>query len=51
MEDKLKVTFPLRYELRNGRKQSAGKVLKTLVLEKSGGDDLQIVAVNERKAR
>ena len=51
LDDKLKVTFPLRYELRNGPKQSAGKVLKTLVLEKSGADDLQIVAVNERKAR
>lgn len=51
MNDKLKVTFPLRYELRNGPKKSAGKVLKTLVLEKTGGDDLQIVAVNERKAR
>lgn len=50
-KDKLQVTFPLRYELRNGSKQSAGKVVKTLVLEKSGADDLQIVAVNERKAR
>ena len=49
--DKLKVTFPLRYELQNGPKRSAGKVWKTLVLEKSGADDLQIVAVNERKAR
>lgn len=51
IDDKLKVTFPLRYELRNGPKQSAGKVLKTLVLEKTGADDLQIVAVNERKTR
>jgi peptidoglycan hydrolase-like protein with peptidoglycan-binding domain len=51
LKDKLKVTFPLRYELRNGRKQSAGKVLKTLVLEKAGANDLQIVAVNERKTR
>ena len=51
MNDKLKVTFPLRYELRNGPKHSAGKVLKTLVLEKTGSDDLQIVAVNERKTR
>jgi hypothetical protein len=51
MNEKLKVTFPLRYELQNGPKRSAGKVLKTLVLEKTGGDDLQIVAVNERKAR
>jgi hypothetical protein len=50
-DDKLKVTFPLRYELRNAAKRSTGKVLKTLVLEKTGTDDLQIVAVNERKAR
>ena len=49
--DRLKVTFPLRYELRNGSKRAAGKVLKTLVLEKTGADDLQIVAVNERKAK
>jgi peptidoglycan hydrolase-like protein with peptidoglycan-binding domain len=51
INDKLKVSFPLRYEVHNGPKRSAGKVLKTLVLEKTGGDDLQIVAVNERKAR
>ena len=51
MNDKLKVTFPLRYQLRNGPKRSAGKVLKTLVLEKKGADDLQIVAVDERKAQ
>jgi peptidoglycan hydrolase-like protein with peptidoglycan-binding domain len=51
MEDKLKVTFPLRYELRNGLKRATGKVLKTLVLEKAGADDLQIVAVNEQKTR
>jgi len=51
MGSKVKVTFPLRYELRNGPKRSAGKVLKTLVLEKTGADDLEITAVNERKAR
>jgi peptidoglycan hydrolase-like protein with peptidoglycan-binding domain len=51
IEGKLKVTFPLRYELRNGSKRATGKVLKTLVLEKAGADDLQIVAVNERKTR
>ena len=49
--DKLKVTFPLRYELQNGPKRSTGKVLKTLILEKAGANDLQIVSVNERKAR
>jgi Putative peptidoglycan binding domain len=51
INDQLKVTFPLRYELRNGPKRAAGQVLKTLVLEKTGADDLQIVAVNERKAK
>jgi len=48
-ENRVRVTFPLQYELRNGAKHSSGKVDKTLVLEPSG-DDLQIVAVNERKA-
>ena len=47
--DRVRVTFPLRYELRNGTKHSSGKVDKTLVLERAG-DDLQIVAVTERKA-
>lgn len=46
--ERLKVTFPLRYELGNGSKKAAGKVWKTLVLEKTG-DDFQIVAVSERK--
>jgi hypothetical protein len=45
----VRVTFPLRYELRNGGKHSSGKVDKTIVLE-TAGDDLEIVAVNERKA-
>jgi peptidoglycan hydrolase-like protein with peptidoglycan-binding domain len=48
-DKRVRVTFPLRYELRNGGKRSSGKVDKTLVLERAG-DDLQIVAVNERKA-
>jgi peptidoglycan hydrolase-like protein with peptidoglycan-binding domain len=43
----LRVTFPLRFELHNGKKKSAGKVEKTIVLE-TAGDDWQIVAVNER---
>ena len=45
----VRVTFPLRYDLRNGAKHSSGKINKTLVL-KPAGDDFQIVAVNERKA-
>ena len=48
VRDRLKVSFPLRYDLRNGSKTAAGTVLKTLLLEKSGGDDFQIVAVNEK---
>jgi peptidoglycan hydrolase-like protein with peptidoglycan-binding domain len=45
---RMRVTFPLRYDLRNGAKHSSGKINKTLVLKRDG-DDLQIVAVNERK--
>jgi hypothetical protein len=48
-DNRVRVTFPLTYQLRNGAKHSSGKVNKTLVLERAG-DDLQIVAVNERKA-
>jgi hypothetical protein len=46
---RVRVTFPLRYELRNGATSSSGTINKTLVLE-SAGDDLQIVEVNETKA-
>jgi peptidoglycan hydrolase-like protein with peptidoglycan-binding domain len=48
-ENRVRVTFPLRYDLRNGGKHSSGKINKTLVLE-AAGDDLQIVSVNERKS-
>jgi peptidoglycan hydrolase-like protein with peptidoglycan-binding domain len=51
IQDRLRVTFPLSYELRNGSKRATGKVWKTIVLEKSGADDFQIVAVNERKTK
>ena len=47
--DKLKVSFPLHCELRNASRHSSGKVLKTLLLEKTGTDDLEIVSVDERK--
>jgi hypothetical protein len=47
--NRVRVTFPLRYDLHNGAKHSSGKIDKTLVLEPVG-DDLAIVAVNERKA-
>lgn len=46
--NRVRVTFPLGYELRNGAKHLSGKIDKTLMLEPAG-DDLQIVAVNERK--
>jgi Putative peptidoglycan binding domain len=45
---RVRVTFPLRYELRNGATYSSGTINKTLVLEPVG-DDLQIVAVSESK--
>jgi peptidoglycan hydrolase-like protein with peptidoglycan-binding domain len=48
--NRVRVTFPLRYDLRNGAKHSSGKINKTLIL-KPNGDDLEIVAVNERKAQ
>lgn len=47
--NRVRVTFPLRYELRRGGKHSSGKIDKTLVVEPAG-NDLAIVAVNERKA-
>ncbi|MBA2744478.1 MAG: peptidoglycan-binding protein [Chthoniobacterales bacterium] len=50
-DSRIRVTFPLRFDLRNGSRHSSGKVQKTLLLELTGGDDLRIVAVNERKAR
>ncbi|HEX4668068.1 MAG TPA: peptidoglycan-binding domain-containing protein [Chthoniobacterales bacterium] len=49
-DGKVQVTFPLRYELRNGSKSASGKVMKTLVLRQTGGNDLEIVEVSERKA-
>jgi hypothetical protein len=47
-DSRIRVTFPLRYELQNGGKRSSGKIRKTLLLEVTS-DDLQIVSVNERK--
>jgi peptidoglycan hydrolase-like protein with peptidoglycan-binding domain len=47
--NRVQVTFPLRYDLRNGTKHSSGRINKTLVLEPAG-NDFQIVAVNERRA-
>ena len=45
----LRVTFPLRYELRNGRKTASGQVRKTLTLRRSGPGDFEIVGVREEK--
>lgn len=49
-DSSLQVTFPLRFDLRNGSAHSSGKVQKMLRVEVTG-QDLQIVAVDERKAR
>jgi peptidoglycan hydrolase-like protein with peptidoglycan-binding domain len=43
-DSRLRVTFPLRYQLRSGSKRSSGKVRKTMLVEVVG-EDLQIVAV------
>lgn len=48
-DSRIRVTFPLRFDLQNGAKHKSGKVMKTLLLEVVG-EDLEIVAVNERKA-
>ncbi len=50
VNSRIRVTFPLRFDLRNGSRHSSGKVRKTLLLEVIG-EDLRIVAVNERNAR
>lgn len=47
-DSRVRVTFPLRYELSNGAKHSSGRVMKTLVLEVTG-EDLQIVGVDEHR--
>ena len=48
-DDRLKVAFPLRYQLSNGSRHAAGKVWKTLVLQKADSGSLEIISVNERK--
>lgn len=48
-DSRIRVSFPLRYELRNGSKHTAGRIRKSLVLEVRG-EDLQIVGVDEKKA-
>jgi len=46
--NRVRVTFPLGFKLRNGNRTVTGKTNKSLVLE-AAADDLQIVAVTERK--
>ncbi|HSH40082.1 MAG TPA: peptidoglycan-binding domain-containing protein [Chthoniobacterales bacterium] len=49
-DSRVRVTFPLRYQLRNGSRLSVGEIRKTLLLEVVG-EDLQIASVSERKIR
>jgi len=39
----------LRYELRSNSDRASGKVIKTLLLRKTGRSDLEIIEVNEKK--
>jgi Putative peptidoglycan binding domain len=48
-DNRVRVKFPLGFKLRNANRTLSGKVDKTLMLEKAG-DDVQIVAISERKA-
>lgn len=43
--------FPLRYELQNGSKRASGKMIKSLSLFAGRNNEMQIVAVNEKKAQ
>ena len=45
----LEVSYPLRFELRNGSKSASGMVRKTLRLQRSEAGDLEIVGVSETK--
>jgi hypothetical protein len=48
---RLRVTFPLRYELTRKSERASGTVEKTLLLQKTPDDDLEIVGVNEKKIK
>jgi hypothetical protein len=48
---RLKVTFPLRYELTRNAERASGTVQKTLVLQRTANANLEIVAVNEKKIK
>ena len=47
--NRVRVTFPLRYELRSRADHASGTVRKTLVLQKTARNDFEIVAVNETR--
>ncbi len=48
--DRVRVRFPLHFEFRNGRQHHSGDVIKILLLERSGGHDFKIIALDERKS-
>ena len=49
-DGRARVTFPLRYELRNGARHSSGELLRTLVLQRKAPSDFEIVAVISQRA-
>lgn len=46
---RVRVAFPLRYDLRSPREHVSGLVRKTLTLQRTGQKDLEIIVVNEEK--
>ncbi len=48
--DRVRISFPLRYELRGPDGHAAGRVQKTLTLQHNATGAWEIVAVNEEKA-
>jgi hypothetical protein len=48
---RLRVTFPLRYELTRNAERASGTVQKTLVHQRTANANLEIVAVNEKKIK
>ena len=49
-DSRIRLSFPVRYELRNRSKSASGRVLKTITVEVVE-EDLQIVGVTEKKGR
>ncbi len=46
---RVRVSFPLRYELRNRNEHSSGLVQKTLTLQQTSSGAVEIVGVSEKK--